>query len=77
MANPFDKRATEYLRDDEAGFLSVVSPEPLLTYLKRYADRGLTVTRCCPLREKYLDQTQAQHSKPEKQHDRDDGRDQQ
>jgi len=41
MANPFDKRATEYLRDDEAGFLSVVSPEPLHTYLKGYAKRGL------------------------------------
>lgn len=31
MANPFEKRATEYLRDDEA-FLSVVSPEPLSTF---------------------------------------------
>ena len=34
MANPFEKRATEYLRDDEAGFLSLVSPEPLRTYLE-------------------------------------------
>jgi len=33
MANPFEKRATEYLREDEAGFLSLVSPEPLKTYL--------------------------------------------
>lgn len=40
MANPFDKRATEYLREDEAGFLSIVSPEPLRTYLEEYAQRG-------------------------------------
>ena len=33
MANPFEKRATEYLREVEAGFLSLVSPEPLKTYL--------------------------------------------
>ncbi|TXJ06737.1 MAG: hypothetical protein E6Q27_03225 [Aeromicrobium sp.] len=31
MVNPFEKRATEHLRDDEA-FLSVVSPEPLGTF---------------------------------------------
>lgn len=36
MANPFEKRATEYLRDDEA-FLSVVSPEPLSTFFVRPA----------------------------------------
>lgn len=29
-----------YLRDDEAGFLSIVSPEPLRTYLEEYAQRG-------------------------------------
>ena len=40
MANPFEKRATEYLRDDEAGFLSIVSPEPLRTYLEAHAGRG-------------------------------------
>jgi hypothetical protein len=40
MANPFEKRATEYLRDDEAGFLSIVSPEPLRTYLEAQAARG-------------------------------------
>ncbi|MCX7318730.1 MAG: hypothetical protein NT113_04265 [Hyphomicrobiales bacterium] len=40
MANPFEKRATEYLRDDEAGFLSIVSPEPLRTYLEPYASQG-------------------------------------
>ena len=36
MANPFEKRATEYLRDDEA-FLSVVSPEPLSTFFHQPA----------------------------------------
>ena len=36
MANPFEKRATEYLRDDEA-FLAVVTPEPLVTFLQTYA----------------------------------------
>ncbi|GGM49729.1 hypothetical protein [Microbacterium saperdae] len=36
MANPFEKRATEYLRDDEA-FLSVVSPEPLTTFFHQPA----------------------------------------
>ncbi len=33
MTNPFEKRATEYLRDDEA-FLAVVTPEPLATFFK-------------------------------------------
>ena len=36
MANPFEKRATEYLRDDEA-FLAVVTPEPLATFFERRA----------------------------------------
>ena len=40
MANPFEKRATEFLRDDEAGFLSLVSPEPLRTYLGEEAKKG-------------------------------------
>ena len=40
MANPFEKRATEYLREDEAAFLSLVSPEPLRTYLGDAAKRG-------------------------------------
>src|SRR4051812_44096605 len=40
MANPFEKRATEYLRDDEAAFLSLVSPEPLTVYLGDHAKRG-------------------------------------
>ena len=37
MANPFEKRATEYLRDEEA-FLAVVTPEPLLTFFKKPAE---------------------------------------
>lgn len=37
MVNPFEKRATEYLRDDEA-FLSVVTPEPLETFFRRHAE---------------------------------------
>ena len=39
MANPFQKRATEYFRDDEA-FLAVVSPEPLVTFLQKPATDG-------------------------------------
>lgn len=37
MANPFEKRATEYFRDDEA-FLSVVTPEPLTTFFQKPAE---------------------------------------
>ena len=36
MANPFEKRASEYLRDDEA-FLARITPEPLITFLERPA----------------------------------------
>lgn len=36
MANPFEKRATEYLREDEA-FLAVVTPEPLATFFQKPA----------------------------------------
>lgn len=32
MVNPFEKRATEYCRDDEA-FLAFITPEPLATFL--------------------------------------------
>lgn len=39
MANPFEKRATEYLRDDEA-FLGVVTPEPLATFFGQPAREG-------------------------------------
>jgi len=34
MANPFLRRATEYVRDD-ASFLTIVSPSPLTTFLAR------------------------------------------
>ena len=37
MVNPFEKRATEYLRDDEA-FLAVVTPEPLVTFFRKPAE---------------------------------------
>ena len=36
MDNPFNRRATEQLRDDEA-FLSIVSPEPVTFFLRRPA----------------------------------------
>lgn len=39
MDNPFLKRATERLRDDEA-FLAIVSPEPVTTFLKKYGQTG-------------------------------------
>lgn len=39
MANPFEKRATEFLRDDEA-FLAVVTPEPLATFFQKPANEG-------------------------------------
>lgn len=35
MANPFEKRASEYVKDDL--FLSVITPAPLYTYLEKYA----------------------------------------
>ena len=38
MANPFLRRATEYIRDDDA-FLAVVSPQPLTTFLTRHSRR--------------------------------------
>ena len=46
MANPFEKRATEYLRDDTA-FLSVVAPEPLHTFFEKYAEDGRLYDRLC------------------------------
>ena len=44
MANPFEKRATEYLRDEEA-FLAVVTPEPLATFLQKPARDELLYDR--------------------------------
>lgn len=39
MANHFEKRATEYLREDEA-FLAIVTPEPLATFFQKPAKEG-------------------------------------
>jgi hypothetical protein len=44
MSNPFEKRATEYLRDDEA-FLSVVTPAPLFTFFEPKAKNGVLFDR--------------------------------
>ena len=44
MYNPFEKRATEYLRDDES-FLPAVSPEPLTVYLEEDANQDLLFDR--------------------------------
>lgn len=46
MANPFEKRATEYLRD-KAAFLSVVAPEPLHTFFEKPAAAGSLYDRLC------------------------------
>jgi hypothetical protein len=39
MDNPFQRRATEFLRDDEA-FLAIVSPEPVTFFLRRPGEAG-------------------------------------
>lgn len=39
MTNPFERRVTEYVREVEA-FLSLVSPEPILAFLKKPAQNG-------------------------------------
>ncbi len=44
MDNPFLRRATEQLRDDEA-FLSIVSPQPLTHFLQRPAEQGTLYDR--------------------------------
>jgi hypothetical protein len=44
VENPFYRRATEQLRDDEA-FLSIVSPQPLTYLLKRPAEQGVLYDR--------------------------------
>jgi hypothetical protein len=38
--NPFLRRATEYIRDDSA-FLSIVSPEPLTTFVAKHKKRAV------------------------------------
>jgi len=49
MDNPFLKRATEFLRDDEA-FLAIVSPEPVTFFLKRPGQSGTLYDRLVLLR---------------------------
>jgi hypothetical protein len=44
MENPFLKRATEFLRDNEA-FLAIVSPEPVKLFLSRPGKSGLLYDR--------------------------------
>jgi len=46
MSNPFEKRATEFLRDDSA-FLSVVTPDPLHTFFEDHAESGALFDRLC------------------------------
>jgi hypothetical protein len=42
--NPFEKRATEFIPDDVA-FLPYVTPEPLVSYLQRYAQQDVLFDR--------------------------------
>src|SRR5690242_15193436 len=44
MENPFVKRASEHLRDDEA-FLAVVSPEPVTFFLRGRGQAGTLYDR--------------------------------
>ena len=47
--NPFERRATEFLRDDEA-FLAIVSPEPVTFYLKKPGNAGRLYDRLVLMR---------------------------
>jgi hypothetical protein len=49
VENPFLRRATEFLRDDEA-FLAIVSPEPVSFYLERPGRNGALYDRLVQLR---------------------------
>ncbi len=49
MDNPFQRRATEFLRDDEA-FLAIVSPEPVTFYLKKPGQAGRLYDRLVLMR---------------------------
>ena len=44
MANPFERRATEYVRDDEA-FLARITPEPLAAFFKEPHRKGALYDR--------------------------------
>lgn len=49
MENPFQRRATEFLRDDEA-FLAIVSPEPVTYFLGKPGKGGILYDRLVLLR---------------------------
>ena len=49
MDNPFRKRATEFLRDDEA-FLAIVTPEPIQYFLSEPGKEGRLYDRLVLLR---------------------------
>jgi hypothetical protein len=49
MTNPFQRRATEYVRDDEA-FLSLVSPEPVKYFLAEEGSSGRLFDRLVVIR---------------------------
>lgn len=49
MDNPFQRRATEFLRDDEA-FLAIVSPEPVTFYLTKSGQAGRLYDRLVVIR---------------------------
>lgn len=49
MLNPFKKRASEYIHDEEA-FLAVVSPEPLVTFVVPKAEQGTLYDRLVLIR---------------------------
>jgi hypothetical protein len=49
LDNPFQRRATEFLRDDEA-FLAIVSPEPVTFYLKKPGQAGRLYDRLVLMR---------------------------
>lgn len=49
MDNPFQRRATEFLRDEEA-FLAIVSPEPVTFYLKKAGQGGRLYDRLVLMR---------------------------
>ena len=49
MENPFYKRATEYLRDNDE-FLSIVTPEPVLHFLQGPAQSGRLYDRLVRLK---------------------------
>src|SRR5690348_12787666 len=49
MANPFLRRATEYVREDEA-FLALVSPEPVKCFLGEEGSSGRLYDRLVMIR---------------------------